>query len=139
VPDDLKSWAILVLQLVSQVDYGMTWTPPEEVAQRYPGPPIARKDHHTWTYRKGRLVTGICIPGITLYKPMPSGVAGGGYVLDPATSAPDPQLAVYDTAPTETNWGLVVASGVAIVGVATLFALGIRSAGKRRRRLPSGR
>ena len=52
---------------------------------------LARKDHHTWTYKKGVLVTGICIPGITLYKPLSASIVGlsiGDDTLETPTRRP---------------------------------------------------
>jgi hypothetical protein len=67
VPTELTQWAIDLLRHVNQYAYGTTWT------MAYGGASVlARKDHHTWTWRGGVLVTGICIPGITLYTQAPA-------------------------------------------------------------------
>lgn len=98
---------------------------------------VARKDHHTWTYAKGQLVKGICIPGITLYQPelTMAALAGGpgergvGDVTDTLES-PDPTVAAY-TLEQGTNWGLVAISGLAALGVVGAFWAGLHFAGTR--------
>jgi hypothetical protein len=70
VPTELTQWAIDLLRHVNAYAYGTTWT------LVYQGQNVlARKDHHTWTWRGGVLVTGICIPGITLYTSAPATVS----------------------------------------------------------------
>jgi hypothetical protein len=90
---------------------------------------IARKDVHSWTFKKHpdgstTLVQNICIPGITLYRAISTGVSGLGVdeALDPVTAVPDLELALYPTsrAPTPPSpWGPALAGaavGAAIVG-----------------------
>jgi hypothetical protein len=63
---------------------------------------------HTWTYRNGMLVTGICIPGVSLLSPTDPNADK----LDPGLSHPDPDAATW-TAP-GFDWvaaGLFVAAG----------------------------
>jgi hypothetical protein len=123
VPPALTQWAMDLRDHVSSFPYGQVWTTSYngEVA-------TARKDHHTWTYRKAAdgsvtLVTGICIPGITLYEPLPSGVTAP----DPSDLiTPDPSYALYGVdapPPSSTNWGLVLGSAAALAGVIGLFLL----------------
>jgi hypothetical protein len=47
---------------------------------------------HSWTYRQGTLVTGICIAGVSLLQPQPPGV---GVTNDPGLSVPDPDAATW--------------------------------------------
>ena len=125
VPSAISSWAVGLLKGVSKYPFGTTWT------ATYNGVNIiARKDYHTWHYLPdGRVLTDLCWPGITIYRPITSGVGVGlTEVLDPAQSAPDPTLAVYDVNPT--NWGLVTVSAGAIVAMGVLFALAIKHAGR---------
>ena len=102
---------------------------------------VARKDHHTWTYRKGKLLTGICIPGITLYQslltpalagvPSSAIVGAGDATYDPSTDTlvtPDPTVAAYNHEP-GTDWGLVALSGGAVVVVVGAFLAGLHFAG----------
>jgi hypothetical protein len=129
VPKELESWAIeLRDRWMPTANYGDTtgiwYTPPDSTTQRMA---IARKDHHTWTYHKGKLVTGICIPGITLYESkLTPALAGVGDVGD---DTPDPTAARYSQ-DLGTDWGLVgwtVAATAAVVGA---FLLGLRAAGR---------
>jgi hypothetical protein len=110
VPPELSQWAVSLLAHVGSYAYGTTW------GYAYAGPPalqvIARKDYHTWTHRNGLLVTG-CFQGVTLYKPIPKGIASGAPIADPAATAPGTDIATYD-APDETSWPLVIAGAVAI-------------------------
>lgn len=91
----------------------------------------AFKSHHTWTYRGGSLVTGICIPGVSLLVPLASPV-GLGATSAAATdlSTPDEQLAVY-AAPEQTDWGLVAVAGGAIALTTAAFLLGLHLASRR--------
>jgi len=121
VPTELVQWAISLRDHVSGFPYGQTWT------MQYTDPTgktqtvTARKDYHTWTYRGGQLVQGICIPGITLYQAKPTGVVGANYG-DPLGGTPDGTEAVYgaDVPGPGVNWKLVAVSagaGALVVGL----------------------
>ncbi len=74
---------------VASFPYGQTWS-----MTYSDGTVVARKDHHTFTWRPGQgLVTGICIPGITLYS-QSSSVGGAEDSGDPLAT-PDGTEAVY--------------------------------------------
>lgn len=99
---------------------------------------VARKDHHTWTYKGGKLLTGICIPGITLYEPVlamaslagPEGSRGVGDTATDSLATPDPNVAAFTNEP-GTNWGLVGISALAAAAVVGAFVAGIHFAGRR--------
>lgn len=125
VPPELTQWAVALRDNITPFPYGQEW------AASWNGiNVVARKDHHTWTYRKHpdgstTLAQNICIPGITLYKAVPmTGTSGLGedLVFDPATAAPDIELALYPASqrPAPSFWrpalGGAVA-GAAIVGI----------------------
>jgi hypothetical protein len=103
---------------------------------------LARKDHHTWTYKGGQLLTGICIPGITLYKPTPaaqnslSGLPGLAAASADTLEVPDPTAAVYSV-DVGTDWPLVGASAAAIAGLVVAFLAGLHYAGPVRSRAGS--
>lgn len=131
VPAELNQWALALLRDVASPPFGKTWTTRSGSAIV-----IARKDRHAWAYRKSEdgsmtLVTGICIPGITLYTPQQS--SGPDDVTDPATAQPDPSLATYSLMrpPERTSWGLVAASAGAGVTTVALFLWGLHAAGRR--------
>ena len=135
VPVSLTQWALALVGRVAGPPFGQQWT------KSYGSQTVvARKDHHTWTFRKHpdgstALVTGICIPGITLYRPAPDRAVLGGVpdVTDPATAAPDPEFALYaglHPAP-RTNWGLVAAGAAAGATALGVLLLGLRAAGAR--------
>ena len=119
VPASLEQWAISLLKGISAVAYGTTWLN---------GTALARKDFHTWTHRGGQLVTGICIPGITLYAPLPAGFADPQNVGDPLAvpnaAYADAMVDATSTAPvaagTVSSWALV--GSAAAVGVAAAAA-----------------
>jgi len=120
VPAQLTAWAVSLRDnALIAAPYGAMWTASYENQTI-----VARKDRHSWTYRKHPdgstvLAQNICIPGITLYKPIaPAGVAGLGvdYVLDPATAAPDVELALYPVPhepPPTSFWGPALGGAVA--------------------------
>lgn len=90
---------------------------------------------HTWTWRNGVLVTGLCIPGVSILVLPVTG--GAGATPPPDLSTPDPTAAMYgaDDVPVQgTDWGLVAASAVAIVATATAFVLALKLAGRPRLR-----
>lgn len=118
VPIELTQWAIDLLHHVNQYAYGTTWT------MTYQGTDVlARKDHHTWTWRGGVLVTGICIPGITLYTSAPA--APGAASADEGSSAKFSE----EGAPEGLSWWQLLLIGVA-AGVAADEVL--RAFGRRR-------
>jgi len=127
VPTPLTQWAMGIRDHIAAPAYGTTWS------MDYGGQTvIARKDHHEWTYRNGQLVTGLCIPGVTLYQPTTGVQATPTDAMEPNALAPDPTLAVWgaDDVPQSTNWGLVAVTGVAAATVVTLFVVAIRAAGR---------
>jgi len=128
VPPPLSAWAVQLLHTVSKVPFGQIWT------KNYGGMNVvARKDYHTWHYQPdGTLLTGICWPGITLYKPLATGVATDFDVTNIETAKPDPTLAVYDVQPTD--WTLVAVTGGAALGAVALFLLALKHAGNAARR-----
>jgi hypothetical protein len=136
VPPELTQWAVTLRNHIAPFPYGQEWTMRWGTTDV-----VARKDHHEWTYRKqpdgtATLLTGICVPGITLYRPPPpTGVSGLGidYVLDPATASPDPQLALYPALPPpdRTDWGPVVGCFAALTATVGLFSWGLHAAGSR--------
>lgn len=132
VPQELTQWAIVLRDRISQFPYGQQWS------TVWGGTSVvARKDFHTWTHRRNpdgttELVTGICLAGITLYRPSPP--ESGLSAADPALAAPDPSLALYSISavqpPERTDWGLVVVCAAALATVAGGFVLGLREAGR---------
>jgi hypothetical protein len=135
VPPELTQWAITLRDLMSQYPYGQTWTTIWNGATV-----LARKDHHTFTYRRlpdgsATLLTGICIPGITIYRERPRQAGlNAADATDPATALPDPELALYSVSATQpperTDWGLVLACAAAIAVVSGGFVWGVRAAGR---------
>ena len=88
--------------------------------------------HHTWTWRNGQLVTGICIPGASIIIKQPGGI---GATEQDNLDTPDPTAAVYgadDVQQQGINWPLVAVSGGAAVTVAALFLLALKLAGRAR-------
>jgi hypothetical protein len=113
---------------VNKFPYGQMWS------LDYNGQTvIARKDFHSWTYRGGKLIEGICLPGITIYSPKPAALGAAGLAADDLTT-PDPTAAMWSVPPESTDWRLVAVSGVAIVAITAAFLLAIRAAGNARRR-----
>jgi hypothetical protein len=132
VPQPLADWAIYLLSAEApRAPYGTTWgldytLPGTTNSSRV----IARKDRHTWTYRGGKLVTGLCIFGITLFQSVPMTALASYNSADDSLDTPDPNAAVYTADAQGPSWGLVFASGAAGVGVVTLFLLALKGAGK---------
>lgn len=89
--------------------------------------------HHSWTYRGGQLVTGICIPGVSLII-QHTGV--GGSLVQDSLSTPDPTAAIYgaDDVPVATNWALVGATAGTLVAIGAAFWLALRYAGPKESR-----
>ncbi len=135
VPQELTQWAIALRDRISSYPYGQQWSMSWGGANV-----LARKDHHTFTYRRqpdgtAELLTGICIPGITLYRSSPPSTGlNAADVTDPATATPDPELALYSAsatrAPEKTDWGLVLVCAAALATVSGGFVWGIRVAGR---------
>lgn len=113
VPPELTAWAIQIRDGINKFPYGTTWT------RDWKGLPVlARKDYHTWTYVNGQLVSGICIPGVTLYQPLADRVLFT-FDEDQAQAAG----AKFDTT------GILI-SGAALIGVVGAFFLALRYAGR---------
>ena len=91
---------------------------------------------HTWTWRNGVLVTGLCISGVSVLTQVPAGAQGVGGTVADSLDTPDPTAAVYvvDEPPPGVNWPLVAVSGVAIVATVAAFVLAIKVAGRPRLR-----
>jgi hypothetical protein len=131
VPAPLVQWAVDLRDRIRQFPRGYTWT------IEYGGQPVlARHDSHTWTWKNGVLVTGLCLSGITLYKPSvesPGGLSEAE-ATDPALATPDPSLALYSISATQpperTDWGLVTVCAAALATVAGGFVWGLREAGR---------
>lgn len=88
---------------------------------------------HTWTYRNGVLVTGLCIAGVSILVAVPAGTQGIGGTQNDSLDTPDPTAAVYDGAPPEsTNWALVAISAGAGAAVVAAFWLALHFAGRKR-------
>jgi len=106
--------------------YGTTWT------MSYDGQDVmARKDYHTWTYKAGTLVQGICIPGITLYTPVAPATGLSAVATVDDLSTPDPTAAAFGADDLQqTNWRLVATSAVVTATIVGLFWLGLRNAGR---------
>jgi ethanolamine utilization microcompartment shell protein EutL len=131
VPAELGQFAVDALARISRFAYGSVAAMTE-----WQGVQVAAyKTHHTWSFRQGQLVTGICIPGLSLLVPLgaPVGV-GAASVAAADLSTPDPSLAVYGSPPEETDWVLVGVSGVAIAATTAAFWLAIQMAGRASRR-----
>jgi hypothetical protein len=135
VPPELVQFAIAVRNKINEYQYGT-------IAQTttYGGQTVgAFKSHHTWTYRPTGLVTGICIPGISLV--VQTGTSNSFGLGQPSNSTPtsspqgdlsqpDPSLAVFG-AEDGIDWPLVAASAIALASVVGLFFLGLKHAGRR--------
>jgi hypothetical protein len=86
---------------------------------------------HTWTYRNGVLVTGICIPGVSVLQQATAGVMGE--TQQDSLETPDPTAAVYGGAPPEqdvVDWPAVTVSAVAILLVVGGFVAAVKLAGR---------
>jgi hypothetical protein len=96
---------------------------------------------HTWTWRNGKLLTGLCIPGVSVLVRLPTPAEA----LTPTSSTnplaiPDPNLATWTAVPETTDWPLVGAGLTAIAATVTAFFLALKHAGRAQRpRLRSGR
>lgn len=130
VPAPLTQWAMDLRDHINQFPRGYTWT-----IQYGGGTVLARHDSHSWTWRNGVLVTGLCLSGVTLYRPAAQQAGlNAADVTDPATATPDPELALYSAsatrAPEKTDWGLVLVCAAALATVSGGFVWGIRVAGR---------
>lgn len=116
VPSTLTAFAIADLRTEAQHPYGYKWT------TSYDGQSVmAIKQHHTWTYSGGKLVQGICIPGITLYRMKKVGISE----VETDLSVPSQDVAWFDNGP-PVDWQIVVGSGFALTGVIILFVIAMR-------------
>lgn len=130
VPAPLTQWAMDLRDHINQFPRGYTWT-----IQYGGGTVLARHDSHSWTWRNGVLVTGLCLSGVTLYRPaVQQAGLNAADATDPATATPDPELALYSAsatrAPEKTDWGLVLVCAAALATVSGGFVWGIRAAGR---------
>ncbi|MHB8331496.1 MAG: hypothetical protein ACYDDA_04955 [Acidiferrobacteraceae bacterium] len=87
---------------------------------------------HSWTWRNGVLIQGICISGVAVLQQ--AGTSGVGATEADNLDTPDPTAAVYAGPPDHeaTNWPLVAVSGVALVATVTAFWLALKLAGRPR-------
>ena len=81
VPDPLTQWAMGLRDHVAGFSFGTTWgtTYNNEYV-------VARRDCHPYTWKNGKLITGLHIKGITLYSQVPP-VSAVSY--NPATDTLD--------------------------------------------------
>jgi hypothetical protein len=125
-PDPLTQFAIDVRDHVRSYPYG-------SIAKtvQYNGMIVgAFVSHHSWTYRNGVLVTGICIPGVSLITQQ-TGSALASATAD-SLATPDPTAAVYgaDDLPQKTDWPIVAACGALIGGTVFLFLQALKLTAK---------
>jgi hypothetical protein len=139
VPTPLEQFAIDVRDHINQYTYGQVVATTDYNGQRVG----AFKSHHTWTYRRQpdgttKLVTGICIPGVSLVLPVAAGVHGVGGTQPDSLSTPDPTAAVYgadDLASARSvNWGVVAATAAVVAVTAAAFWAAVHFAGTPRLR-----
>lgn len=131
VTPELSQWAVSLLHGIGNVPYGQTWIKPYGTSMQI----MAIKQRHTWTYRGGKLVSGICIPGITLYTKPNAATPPTPPQLGDTTPPELPQagdIAAFNEAPTD--WPIVIASAGAILTVSILFALALKHAGRAARK-----
>jgi hypothetical protein len=126
VPTELAQFAIDVRDHVTSYPYGSIAKTMQYGTQTVG----AFVSHHTWTWRGGQLVTGICIPGVSLI------VRGNGVnasMVQDSLDTPDPTAAVYGAdiaAPSTTSWPVVLLTGGIVAGLVGAFILAVRSAGR---------
>lgn len=128
VPPELVQLAIDVRNHIGQYAYG-------SIARTVPyagGAVAAFKSHHTWTWRDGQLVTGLCIPGVSLLTQAAGGTVAAVPIVD-SLDTPDPNAAVF--AADGINWNLVAVSAGATVLVIGAFFAALHFAGPKRRKL----
>lgn len=124
VPPRLTEWAYDLLEHVQKPHpYGTTW----QVA--YGGETVvAVKEHHTFTFRNGKLVEG-CFQGITLYRPKQPGET-------PVTVPPvNPQDVAQYTLDNGIDWGMVGISALAGGAIVVGFLWMMKHAGSIKQRL----
>jgi hypothetical protein len=114
----LTTFAVNDLKVEADHPYGYEWL------TTYNGEQVmAIKQHHTWTYHGGKLVTGVCIPGITLYRPEKIAITG----LENDLSTPNPDIAWFDDGVQPGgDLELILGSALAIIVVIALFIVGLR-------------
>jgi hypothetical protein len=119
VPSALTTFAVDSLKTEAEHPYGYEWTMTYNDEQV-----MAIKQHHTWTYHGGKLIKGICIPGITLYRPEKIGITG----LENDFSEPNPDIAWFDNGaePAAIDWPVVGGLAVVMAIVIALFIFGLR-------------
>lgn len=132
VPAELGQFAVDTLASIGRYAYGSV-----AAQTSYDGAAVgAFKSHHTWTYRAGKLVTGLCIPGIALVVPTAAPIGVGSPAGLEAVAAdlatPDTALAVYTAPPESTDWKLVAASGAALAATVVAFSLAMKLAARPR-------
>lgn len=124
VPPQLTAFAVSSLKTESEHPYGYEWTTTYDGQQV-----LAIKQHHTWTYNTGKFVTGICIPGITLYRPKKIGVQE----VDTDLSVPNADIAWFDAGQDylrPTSWKMVTECAIVILLLIALFYFGLKIAKK---------
>jgi hypothetical protein len=133
VPSALVQIAVDARDHINQYPYG------QFVSQvDYQGQPVGiYKSHHSWTYRNGVLINGICIPGISLMVPATAVSGSPGVAAAPAADAlltPDPNAALFGADDLErTDWQLVASTVAAAAIVVAAFWFGLQHAGRARR------
>lgn len=132
VPAPLSQFAIDIRDHINQYAYGQVVATTQWNGQRVG----AFKSHHTWTYRKQsdgtmKLITDICIPGVSLVLPVVAGSQGIGGTQQDTLDSPDATAAVYgvDDQP-GINWKLVALSAGAGAAVVAAFWAAMHFAGK---------
>ena len=116
VPTELTTFAVNDLKTQADHPYGFEWN------TIYDGQQVmAIKQHHTWTYHGGKLITGICIPGITLYRQKKVGVTEVPTYL----GNPNQEIAWYDDGE-PTDWTLIGSITIGWLALIVLFMYVLR-------------
>jgi hypothetical protein len=117
VPSELTAFAVADLKTQASHPYGYEWM------TTYNGEQVmAIKQHHTWTYFGGKLVTGVCIPGITLYRPEKIAITG----FENDLSTPNPDIAWFDNGVEPVgDLNLILGSALALIVVIALFIIAL--------------
>lgn len=139
VPPPLTDMAIVIRDHIRSYEYGDI--PAQVPWKASDGSDIIAgtlKQRHTWTFRDGVLVTGLCIPGVTLvWRPTAGDVSQPPF--QDSIDTPDPNAALYPAR--EIDWplvGLSALAGAAVVG-AFIFVTKTsphKAASKSLRRMP---